>query len=178
MSSCSTLLTGLAAKCEGNLGGIKQIAIGDWHSVDFSSMQKDADEVITALTASTKFVTFAAAKNTAGITSTLTKDDTTGVAYWTNELTFNINHLDEKKRMQIKALSLGHLAVIVTDRNGVSHFLGENDYVVASASTAQTGQRADDGNFYSITLTDVSEDLPHVIDDTVIAGLVTVLPVE
>lgn len=180
MSSCSTLLKGLAAKCEGNLGGVKQIAIVDWHSVNWSSIAYDADGVVTGLTMNdgAQFVTFAAAKNTAGINSNLTKNDENGVSYWTNVLSFNINHLDETKRLEVNALALGHLAALVTDKNGITHLLGADDYATTTDGSMQTGAAADDGNFYGLTITDRSVELPAVVDPTLVASLVKVLPAE
>lgn len=172
MSNCSTLIKGIATACQSNLGGIRSIAIGDWESIDKTGIAIDTNEVISAMTSSTKFVTFVAAKNTAGITSTLTKDETNGTQFWTNTFTFHINHLEAEKRMEINALTKGHVALLVTDRNGHTWFMGKDDYVVVSEATAQSGAAPEDGNFYAITFTDNSMDLPHEVASTVVAGLI------
>ena len=120
-----------------------------------------------------KFYEYVFNKNTAGLTSTMTKDETNGYKYYTNELTGNINHLDTTKHIEIDELMSGQLACIVNDKNGMYWFLGQDTYATGTASTAQTGAAPEDGNYYNITITDESKVLPYSIDSSIISGIVS-----
>lgn len=169
--SCNVTLSGIGYSCEPNLAGVKAVYITDWNDVSTYAV---TDNNITKIemTAGKKFYEYVFNKNTAGLTSTLTKDETNGYQYYTNELTGNINHLDTTKHIEINELMSGRLACIVNDKNGMFWYLGQDTYATGTAMVAQTGAAPEDGNYYNITITDESKNLPYSIDSSIIAGIV------
>lgn len=110
-------------------------------------------------------------KQSSGLTSEATVDDANGVSFVTSNLALVFARQNVEKRVAIQALALQEdLAVIVRDGNGVNYLLGADDSVSATAYGAATGTAATDANQYTITLTDISTELPYiVIDDDMIS---------
>lgn len=168
--ACLATLTGIPYDCGVNLSGVKRVLITDWNKVTAVTV---ASSEITAITmaASSYFYEYIPAKNTGSLTKTLTKEESTGVKYYTNEAVMQFNKMDTAKRTEIAALDGAQLAAIVQDMNGTYWYLGKDNWVSASAVTGQTGAGMDDGNFYTVTLTDTSSELPYTVDPDIIAGL-------
>lgn len=105
-------------------------------------------------------------KNSSGLTSEGTFDEANGVYFFTNNLALVIAKQEIQKRMALQALALADdLAVLVKDGNGKIFFLGLDDTVSATAMAAQTGTANTDGNNYSVTLTDTSNELPFFVHE-------------
>lgn len=170
--ACNVTLTGIGYSCEANLAGIKAVYICDYEDV---STYTASNNNITSITMKTgkKFFEYVFNKNTAGLTSTMTKDETNGYSYYTNELTGNINKMDTAKHIEIDELMRGRLNAIVADKNGMFWYLGIDNYATGTAMTAQTGDAPDSGNFYNITITDESKQLPYSVDSSIISGIVS-----
>lgn len=170
--ACNVTLTGIGYSCEANLSGVKAVYICDYEDV---STYTASNNNITSITMKTgkKFYEYVFNKNTAGLTSTMTKDETNGYSYYTNELTGNINKMDTTKHQEVGELMRGRLNAIVADKNGMYWFLGQDNYATGTAMTAQTGAAPEDGNFYNITITDESKELPYSIDSSIISGIVS-----
>ena len=168
--SCTVTLTGIALDCGTNLSGIKALYLANDASVgDVTASEGE----ITAIDASAgTFKKYVPAKNTGSLTKTLTKDESTGVMYYTNEAVAQFNRMETAKRTEIANIDRGQFKAIVLDNNGKYWFLGYNNYVSATAVTGQTGAGLDDGNFYTLTLTDISRELPYEVDPTAIAAVV------
>ena len=168
--ACNVSLTGIAFDCGVNLSGVKRILIADWNKVTAVTV---ATGEITAITmaSSSHFYEYVPAKNTGSLTKTLTKDESTGVKYYTNEAVMQFNKMDTTKRTEIAALDGAQLAAIVQDMNGIYWYLGKDNWVSASAVTGQTGAGMDDGNFYTVTLSDTSSELPYAVDPDIISAL-------
>ena len=169
--SCNVTLTGIGYSCEPNLAGVKAVYIADWNDVSTYAV---TDNNITKIdmVSGKKFYEYVFNKNTAGLTSTMTKNETNGYSFYTNELTGNINHMDTTKHIEINELMAGRLACIVQDKNGLYWYLGQDSYATGTAMTAQTGNSPDSGNYYNITITDESKLLPYSIDSSIIADIV------
>ena len=58
------------------------------------------------------------------------------------------------------------------DANGKYWFLGYEEFVSATAGTAETGVNRTDGNRYTITLTDYSSSYPYEVDPSIVDALV------
>lgn len=170
--ACAVTLTGIGYSCEANLSGVKAVYIADSNDVSTYTVSNNNITAIT-MASGKKFYEYAFNKNTAGLTSTMTKDETNGYKYYTNELTGNINHLDTTKHIEIDELMSGRLNAIVLDKNGNYWFLGQDDYATGTACVAQTGASPEDGNYYNITITDESKKLPYSIDSSIIGGIVS-----
>lgn len=168
--ACSVTLTGIAFDCGTNLSGIKALYLANDASVGDVTV---ADNEISAIDASAgTFKKYVPAKNTGSLTKTLTKDESTGVMYYTNEAVAQFNRMETAKRTEIANIDRGQFKAIVLDSNGKYWFLGKDNYVSASAVTGQTGAGLDDGNFYTLTLTDISAELPYEVKAEAIAGIV------
>ena len=105
-------------------------------------------------------------KNSSGLTSEGTFDEANGVYFFTNNLALVIAKQEVQKRMALQALALADdLAVLVKDGNNKIFFLGLDDTVSATAMSATTGTANTDGNNYSVTLTDTSNELPFFVKE-------------
>ena len=169
--SCNVTLTGIGYSCEPNLAGVKAVYIADWNDVSTYAVTENNITKIE-MASGKKFYEYVFNKNTAGLTSTMTKDETNGYQYYTNELTGNINRLDTTKHKEINELMSGRLACIVNDKNGMYWYLGQDTYATGTSMVAQTGDSPDAGNYYNITITDESKVLPYSIDSSIIADIV------
>ena len=168
--ACNVTLTGIALDCVTNLSGIKAIYLANDASVgDVTASEGE----ITAIDASAgTFYEYIPAKNTGSLTKTLTKDESTGVMYYTNEVVAQFNKMETKKRTELSNIDRGQFKAIVLDSNGKYWFLGKDNYVSASAVTGQTGAGLDDGNFYTLTLTDISAELPYEVKSDALADII------
>lgn len=168
--SCNVTLTGIALDCVTNLSGIKAIYLANDASVGNVTV---SEEQITAIDASAgTFYEYIPAKNTGSLTKTLTKDESTGVMYYTNEVVAQFNKMETKKRTELSNIDRGQFKAIVLDSNGKYWFLGYDNYVSASAVTGQTGAGLDDGNFYTLTLTDISAELPYEVKSDALTDII------
>lgn len=162
MGYCIQTLNGLDLACERSKGGIKKIYVANY--ADVASVDVVEGEIAAIeMKGDAKFKPYSFRKETGSLTSTLNKDEKTGLDYVTSELTLTFTKLETKKRMEISSLSLGQLAVIVLDCNGIYHYLGKDDYVSVSAGTAQTGTAKGDASSYNVTLKDESDEYPFYI---------------
>lgn len=168
--ACNVTLMGIALDCGTNLSGIKAIYLANDASVGNVTV---TEEQITAIDASAgTFYEYIPAKNTGSLTKTLTKDESTGVMYYTNEVVAQFNKMETKKRTELSNIDRGQFKAIVLDSNGKYWFLGYDNYVSASAVTGQTGAGLDDGNFYTLTLTDISAELPYEVKSDALTDII------
>lgn len=168
--SCNVTLTGIALDCGTNLSGIKALYLANDASVGAVTVTEGEISAIDASAGT--FKKYVPAKNTGSLTKTLTKDESTGVMYYTNEAVAQFNRMETAKRTEIANIDRGQFKAIVLDNNGKYWFLGKDNYVSATAVTGQTGAGLDEGNFYTLTLTDISAELPYEVDPTAIAAIV------
>ena len=168
--SCTVTLMGIPIDCGTNLSGIKALYLANDASVGAPTV---VDGEITEIDASAgTFYEYIPAKNTGSLTKTLTKDESTGVMYYTNEVVAQFNKMETKKRTELSNIDRGQFKAIVLDSNGKYWFLGYDNYVSASAVTGQTGAGLDDGNFYTLTLTDISAELPYEVKSDALADII------
>jgi len=176
--ACNITLKGISFDCGTNLSGVRNLYIAKYDSIGPNKVTVDSSSdlggsYISAIDASAgSFKEYKPAKNTGSLTKTLTKDETTGVLYYTNEAVAQFNRMDIPKREELANLDHGQLAVIVEDMNGEYWYLGYDNYVSASAVTGQTGAGIDDGNFYTLTLTDISAQLPYSVLASAVAAVI------
>ena len=168
--ACNVTLMGIALDCGTNLSGVKAIYLANDSSVEGVTLTEGE---ITAIDASAgSFYEYIPAKNTGSLTKTLTKDESTGVMYYTNEVVAQFNKMETKKRTELSNIDRGQFKAIVLDSNGKYWFLGYDNYVSASAVTGQTGAGLDDGNFYTLTLTDISAELPYEVQPDALTDII------
>lgn len=171
--ACSQTLNGIAASCETNVGGIREVYIANYEDVTDIEVDATSNMIDTiTMASSAKFKKYLFKKNTSSLTSTLNVDPTAGVNFVQSDLALVFAKQETAKRMEIAKLSLGELRVIVLDSNGKYWFLGYEEFVSATAGTAETGVNRTDGNRYTITLTDYSSSYPYEVDPTIVSALV------
>ena len=171
--SCSQVLNGIAADCQTNVGGIREIYIANYDDVSAVTLDETSNMIKTITMVDTaKFKKYAFKKHTSSMTSTLNVDPANGINFVQTDLALVFAKQETVKRMEIAKLSLGELRVIVKDANGKYWFLGQEEFVSATAGTAETGTNRTDGNKYTITLTDYSASYPYEVDPTIIADLI------
>ena len=171
--ACSQVLNGIAADCQTNVGGVREVYIANYSDVTAVEVDETSNMIKTITMADTaKFKKYAFKKNTSSMTSTLNVDPANGVNFVQTDLSLVFAKQETVKRMEIAKLSLGELRVIVLDANGKYWFLGQEEFVSATAGTAETGTNRTDGNRYSITLTDYSSSYPYEVTPTIIADLI------
>lgn len=171
--SCVQLLNGIAADCQTNVGGVREVYIANYGDVTTIELDEVSNMIKTITMADTaKFKKYAFKKNTSSMTSTLNVDPANGVNFVQTDLTVVFAKQETVKRMEIAKLSLGELRVIVLDANGKYWFLGQEEFVSATSGSAETGTNRTDGNRYQIVLTDYSSSYPYEVDPTIISGIV------
>ena len=171
--SCSQVLNGIAADCQTNVGGVREVYIANYSDVTTVEIDEVSNMIKTITMADTaKFKKYAFKKNTSSMTSTLNVDPANGVNFVQTDLSLVFAKQETVKRMEIAKLSLGELRVIVLDANGKYWFLGQEEFVSATAGTAETGVNRTDGNKYTITLTDYSSSYPYEVTPTIVADLI------
>lgn len=172
--ACNVTLTGIALDCGTNLSGVKAIYLANDASVGNVTLTEGEISAIDASAGT--FYEYIPAKNTGSLTKTLTKDESTGVMYYTNEAVAQFNKMETAKRKELSNIDRGHFKAVVLDSNGKYWFLGYDNYVSATAVTGQTGAGLDDGNFYTLTLTDISAELPYALSEGDSGGVSKFLP--
>lgn len=171
--ACSQVLNGIAADCQTNVGGVREIYIANYSDVTAVEVDETSNMIKTITMADTaKFKKYAFKKNTSSMTSTLNVDPANGVNFVQTDLTVVFAKQETVKRMEIAKLSLGELRVIVLDANGKYWFLGQEEFVSATSGSAETGTNRTDGNRYQIVLTDYSSSYPYEVDPTIVADLI------
>ena len=172
--ACNVTLMGIPIDCGTNLSGIKALYLANDASVGDVTVTEGEISAIDASAGT--FYEYIPAKNTGSLTKTLTKDESTGVMYYTNEAVAQFNRMETAKRSELANIDRGHFKAVILDSNGKYWFLGKDNYVSASAVTGQTGAGLDDGNFYTLTLTDISAELPYMLSEGDSGGVSKFLP--
>ena len=171
---CSQSLKGMSLDCSTSQGGIKKVWIADYSTVTVT--KPTTGETITkndiTMSGDTKFYGYEFRRGTSSMNHTHTADETTGNNYVSTELSLVFTKMDTAKRIEMAALSVGQLAVIVLDSNGVYWYLGSDDYVSASAGGGETGAAKSDRNAYTITLKTESSTYPYEIEKEAVATLI------
>lgn len=159
--SCSQTLTSIVNDCAKSMGGLRVVYAANYD--DVTSVEFDGGKISKINMAdSAKFKKFEFRKNTASMTSTMNVDVTNGNSFST-DVALSFLRQETKKRMAISALAIGDLVLIVEDANGLYWYLGKDFPVTASAGGAETGTAYTDGNRYTITLQDISYELPFEV---------------
>lgn len=157
-----TTLKGITYSCEANLAGIKEIYLG--YRNDFSVEKTSSTNTVQlGGIEGAKLYKYAFAKKTGSMTSTLTKDETNGIRYYTTTINLQFNKMEGAKHLEIEAMAAEQLIAIVVDNNGKSWLVGEDSYVSADSTTAQTGQGFDELNGYQISLSSQNASLPKEV---------------
>lgn len=191
--ACTATIIAIPFDCQTNLAGVDRFWLAAYGDIKFGKVSERVDapdaqktvggiiieaENVKVGEKAAKLIEFVPAKNTASITKTMTKNDSTGVKYWNNEIVAQFNHMDADKREALDNLDGSEVAGIVKDKNGIYWAIGYEQSATVTAATGQTGAAADDGNFYSVTITDVTGSRMRTIKaevaEALIAGTATI----
>ena len=171
--ACTQTLSGIAASCETNVGGIREVYICNFGEVEAYEVDGTTHLVDTLTMASgKKFKAYHFKKNTSSMTSTLNVDPANGVNFVQTDITMVFAKQDTTKRMEIAALSLGEVTVMVLDSNGKYWIVGLDEFAAATSGTAETGVNRTDGNKYTITLTAYEASYPYEVDPTIVSAVI------
>lgn len=169
---CPITLNGIALDCENNKGGIKVAYVAPYEDVT-ATVDKVTGMVETLTIAGDgKFKAYQFRKNTGSMNSTLTADETNGLNYVTTEISLVFTKMSTAKRLEMAALSLGQLAVVVEDSNGIYWLCTVDDYASASAGSGETGTAKGDRNAYTLTLSVENDSYPVEVPASVMNDLI------
>lgn len=158
-------LSGLAASCDGSMGGIKRIWIAPWDPSVFTKVYHQEGssatnyiESISGITGATSQVwkLYNFPKNTSSLTNTVTIDNQNGIKFVQTALALIFSRQETAKRIEVSALLLGQVMCVVEDSNGNFQVLGVENPVESSEAGGTIGAQKTDGNNYTITITDES----------------------
>lgn len=157
-------LSDIAVECGSNVGGVDVVAIRNRSDIDSITV---VDGVVTALTldagAAADATVLAFRSQTCQLSCEATIDDTAGVHFYTNTLSFRFNKMTAAKRVSVKALTLAETIAIVKDNNGTYWLVGEGEPMRVATMTASTGTAWTDANEYVPTLACMSPEIPMTI---------------
>lgn len=173
-NSCeSVTLAGIDARCDVSFGGVKRILVGIRDEWDVTVEDVSGVTYVTSISAKTGvsnpyFVEFKFRRNTANYTSTSAPDNAIGNSFVTTDVNLQFSKAEAKKRMIIQSLiNSGDMLLIIEDMYGQYIFLGKDTSVVVTNAVQQSGTAQSDLNGFTLTLQDISLELPHFIDESV-----------
>lgn len=180
-NSCGAVtLNAIDARCDASMGGIKEIyiALRDDIKDKADGTGKDitigsGNELVTAIAMVTgkKFEKWLFRKQTGSYTSTATMDPAIGTNYVTTEVALQFSRAEAGKRLNIQSAMNANAVVIVRDMYDQYIFLGLDNDVNVTAAVMQSGTASTDLSGFTLTLTDISQEMPHFVEPSIIAGL-------
>lgn len=176
-------LNAIDGRCDASMGGIKEIYIAlrddikdktDGTGKDIT-IASSGNELVTAIGMVTgkKFEKWLFRKQTGSYTSTASMDPAIGTNYITTEVALQFSRAEAGKRLNIQSAMNANSVVIVRDMYDQYLLLGLENDVNVTAAVMQSGTASTDLSGFTLTLTDISQELPHFVDPTIIAGLLT-----
>ena len=173
--ACNTVtLNGINAKCDTSAGGIKRVMIIQKDDVTNISVDSATGVVDSITLASGKyFVQWLFRKNTGNYTTSLTSDPAIGTQAVTTDLNLQFTKAEATKRLEIQSAINAAAVVIIEDMYGQYILLGKDNEVTVTAVNQQSGTAVTDLNGYTLTFQDVSLELPHFVDASIIPSLLT-----
>lgn len=169
MACNSNTLVQIDARCDGSIGGIKSLYIAPKDAVVINTTNLTADDeipqtgVTLASDSTAVFVQYQFRKNTGAYTSTMESDATIGNHSVTTEVTLQFSRAEAHKRMAIQSAINSGSVVIVEDMYGRYLILGEDNTVEVTNAVMQSGTANTDLSGFTLTLQDVSNELPHFL---------------
>ena len=91
-------------------------------------------------------------------------DAAAGTYFIQTDLTLQFSKMESVKRLAIQAATFEDTIVVVKDNNYQLFYLGYDNPVNSTAVTGASGTAYGDLNGYTITLTDISNELPFTVN--------------
>lgn len=167
MACQSITLAEIDARCDASVGGIKEIYIANRDDVNLDIIKDSKDVIINGVSmkdpTTKKFETWKFRKNTGNYTSTASMDPVIGTNFVTTEVSLQFSRAEAEKRLKIQSALNANAIVIVRDMYDNYLFLGEENDVVVTACTMQSGTSGTDLSGFNITFQDITQELPKFI---------------
>lgn len=159
------LTAAIALDCLDAIGGIKTLWVSS--DFDYTSVTAGATAGITALSGGTgAFYQIQVAKDVASFTETFNVSNTNGTAFFTQEVTIPVQHLDSAKRQQIQLLTYNRASrCVFEDNNGLYWLVGLTRGCVVSAGTTTTGTAPGDATQYSFVLQGMEPEMAYQVNN-------------
>ena len=173
MACTSATISTIDGRCSTAIGGIKSIMIANKDDVTDVSVNEQG--LITQITMASekKFAKWQFRKNTGSYTSTFSTDTAIGNNTVTTEVNLQFTRAEQQKRMDLQTALNAAAVVIIEDMLGNYLYLGYENEVTITNLVMQSGTQTSDLNGFTLTFTDIAQELPHFVDSSIISGLVT-----
>lgn len=158
------LTAAIALDCLDAIGGIKTLWVSS--DFDYTSITAGATAGITALSGGTgSFYQIQVAKDVASFTETFNISNTNGTAFFTQEVTIPVQHLDSAKRQQIQLLTYNRASrCVFEDNNGLYWMVGLTRGCVVSSGTTTNGTAPGDATQYSFVLQGMEPEMAYQVN--------------
>jgi hypothetical protein len=158
------LTAAIALDCLDAIGGIKTLWVSS--DFDYTTVTAGATAGITALSGGTgTFYQIQVAKDVASFTETFNISNTNGTAFFTQEVTIPVQHLDSAKRQQIQLLTYNRASrCVFEDNNGLYWMVGLTRGCVVSSGTTTTGTAPGDATQYSFVLQGMEPEMTYQVN--------------
>ena len=158
------LTSAIALDCLDAIGGIKTLWVSS--DFDYTTFTAGATAGITALSGGTgSFYQIQVAKDVASFTETFNISNTNGTAFFTQEVTIPVQHLDSAKRQQIQLLTYNRASrCVFEDNQGLYWMVGLTRGCVVSTGTTTTGTAPGDATQYSFVLQGMEPEMAYQVN--------------
>jgi len=158
------LTAAIALDCLDAIGGIKTLWVSS--DFDYTAVTAGATAGITALSGGTgSFYQIQVAKDVASFTETFNISNTNGTAFFTQEVTIPVQHLDSAKRQQIQLLTYNRASrCVFEDNNGLYWMVGLTRGCVVSTGSTTTGTAPGDATQYSFVLQGMEPEMAYQVN--------------
>ena len=160
--ACTQTLKGITRDCLSNSGGVRSVWLANKADID-SIMLNPLDGAVTLILMKTgkSFYEYQFARGTASMSSNYAVNAENGTKYVETDLVMVFARMNTAKRNELISLKGAELAALVEDQNGKVWLLGHEHPLEMTAGDGLTGTAYADRNGYSITLHDVSPQMPR-----------------
>lgn len=165
---CCRTLSGIIRDCDANVGGIKRAWIACFDEAGTPTVTNDE---ISALGDATAFHEYEFRRQTGSVEKAYTIDDAAGTTYVESTIVLQFSKMETQKRVEIVNIAQSDVVVIIEDNNNKFWYFGFDYGVRMSEGGGETGTAFADLNAYTLTLVDVSKELPYELSDAAIAAL-------
>lgn len=181
--ACNTVtLNGINAKCDKAAGGIKRVLIAQKDDVKTITVDKSTGIINDIEMVDNKyFVQWLFRANTGSYTTSLTSDPAIGTVSVTTDLQLQFTKAEATKRLEIQSAVNAEAVVIIEMQDKIENksgnlvnqyiLLGYDNEVSITSVNMQSGTTMADLNGFTLTLQDVSLELPYFVDETIITSL-------
>lgn len=163
--NCSTFTPEyIDARCDKSVGGIKAIYIANRDDIQFPLQSNTQEEITSLQIADGKyFAKWQFRKNTGSYTSTYASDMAIGNETITTTVALQFSRAEATKRLKIQKALNSAAVVIIEDMYGQLLFLGEDNEVVITECTMQSGTQTGDLSGFNLTFQDIADGLPKFL---------------